>query len=420
MAKINLSEIRQPIRNEQNHILWILGVLSIPFLLLCALLSRKLCKAIYQAEEETNSIVEAAGDAILLIDKECNIIEINKATEEILGYSKNNILGKPVVNLALPSRKSMYGRMLSRLCKKELTQPIKQIELQGVALNGSIIPMEISVSQPKGEGKIKLIIIGRDITKRREAENQIHKGIEKQNELIETQKLFANIASHEFRTPLSIIPNAVQHLERGGTPPTQEYIYSKTGRIRFAVGRMLQLMERLLSLSNIEQGTFSLDIKSVNISDLMEHVCHYHMDLSKKHNITYELTDLPDYIKADAITVEQILNNLIDNAVKYSPENGDIHLIAKGLGDYIEISIQDSGLGIDSEEIPRLFERFFRSTNSVGISGTGIGLHLVKLLAEMHEGTISVISEKGAGSTFTLRLPVSGPKITRTQTERAA
>ncbi len=132
------------------------------------------------------------------------------------------------------------------------------------------------------------------------------------------------------------------------------------------------------------------------------------------------IDSLPNFIKADAVTLEQIINNLIDNAVKYSPNNGNILISARETGDYIEIKIQDNGLGIEESEIPKLFERFFRSTNSVGISGTGIGLHLVKLLTEMHGGTISVASEKDVGITFTLLLPISGPKQDSVQTEHAA
>ncbi len=420
LAKIDQSETLEPVISEQYRILTILACLFIPFFILCAWLSKKLTHALYQTEEKNNLIIEAAGDAFLLIDKDGNIISANRATEKLSGYNRQDLIGKPATLLVDPTRREKLSKLLNKLCVSTFYRSIKQIELLGMTASGETVPMEISISQPKVSSDIKLIIIGRDVSKRWETEQKINEGIIRQNQLIETQKLFVNIASHEFRTPISMISNAVQHLERMGSTITQDYIFSKTGKIRFAVGRMLQLMERLLSLSNIEQGSFSLDIKSCNISDILTQTCSYHQDLAKFHTITLNIDSLPNFIKADAVTLEQIINNLIDNAVKYSPNNGNILISARETGDYIEIKIQDNGLGIEESEIPKLFERFFRSTNSVGISGTGIGLHLVKLLTEMHGGTISVASEKDVGSTFTLLLPISGPKQDSVQTEHAA
>ncbi|MGH1351010.1 MAG: ATP-binding protein [Methyloligellaceae bacterium] len=410
MAKIDWSEVEEPIVSEQNSIMIMMAILIVPFIVLCAILSRLLTNAVYMAEEKTNSIIDTAGDAILLIGDNGHIAGINKSAEQLFGYNREELIAKPATILIDPSKRDQYSKLLTRMCEATFTRSLRQMELTAATSSGDIIPMEISVSQTNTAGDIKLIIIGRDITKRREIEETINNSIQKQNELIETQKLFVNIATHEFRTPLSMISNAIQHLERSDESLTEDYLLSKTGKIRFAVGRMLKLIERLLSLSNIEMRSFSLDIKSCNIEELLRHSCDFHQDLAKSHNIVAEIDTLPQFIRADAITLEQILNNLIENTIKYSPEGGGIYISAKEDQDFIEIKIRDTGLGIDADEIPRLFERFFRSTNSVGIAGTGIGLHLVKILTEMHEGTISVESQTGKGSTFILRLPIQGPK----------
>ena len=118
---------------------------------------------------------------------------------------------------------------------------------------------------------------------------------------------------------------------------------------------------------------------------------------------------LPETIRADASALDQVLTNLLSNAVKYAPGEPDIQVEAYSDGGQVVIQVRDHGLGIDEDDLAKLGERFFRAKTSNGIAGTGIGLNLVKTLVEMHDGSISIQSKQGKGSTFTVRLPVAGP-----------
>jgi signal transduction histidine kinase len=142
--------------------------------------------------------------------------------------------------------------------------------------------------------------------------------------------------------------------------------------------------------------------------------------MDQTHIITCKLVDLPVTIQADSGALEQVFTNLLSNAVKYAPDAPEIDVVARGEGGEVVISVRDRGLGIDEEDLPQMFERFFRAKTSTGIVGTGIGLNLVKNLVEMHGGSVAIESKKGEGSTLTVRLPVDGPEETEELDSQAA
>jgi len=169
---------------------------------------------------------------------------------------------------------------------------------------------------------------------------------------------------------------------------------------------MTRLMESTLSAARLDEGKINIEIAPCNIERIIVEACRRTQDIALSHNISQDLQDLPKTIHADANALEQVLTNLLSNAVKYSPDAPDIAVSARGEADHVTIEIKDHGLGIDTDDLPNLFSRFFRAKTSLGIAGTGIGLNLVKTLVEMHGGTVSATSEKGEGSTFSIRIPI--------------
>ena len=143
-------------------------------------------------------------------------------------------------------------------------------------------------------------------------------------------------------------------------------------------------------------------------------------ELNKTHVLTCTADDLPAVVQADAGSLDQVFTNLISNAVKYSPESPNIEIEAYTEHGHAVVRVKDQGFGIDAEDLPKMFTRFFRARNSTGIAGTGIGLNLVQTLVELHDGRVSVDSRKGVGSTFTVYLPIGGPKVTQQATGVAA
>lgn len=254
---------------------------------------------------------------------------------------------------------------------------------------------------------------------------ELQAALAKEKEVNEQQRQFVAMASHEFRTPLAIIDSAAQRLQRSSANLTPDKLADRIEKIRSAVRRMTRLMESTLSAARLDEGKIQIEIAPCNVERIITDACRRTQEIALDHNISQDLRDLPETIHADADALEQILTNLLSNAVKYSPDAPEIVLSARTEADHVIIQIKDHGLGIDEDDLPNLFSRFFRAKTSLGIAGTGIGLNLVKTLVEMHGGTVSAVSAKGAGSTFVVRMPIdrtgvysrgAGPTSTTTNT----
>jgi len=241
-----------------------------------------------------------------------------------------------------------------------------------------------------------------------------------EKKLNQIQRQFVSMASHEFRTPLTIIDATAQGLKRRFEKLTPEQAGERIDKIRGAVRRMTRLVESTLMAARAEEGKLLVEIEDCDIAGTVHGVCERHQDMAPKHRIACNLIDLPSTIRADVSAVDQILTNLLSNAVKYAPDSPEISVVARGGGDQVTISVTDHGVGIGADDLPHIFERFFRAKTSTGIPGTGIGLNLTKMLVEMHDGSISLESSIGDGSIFTVRLPVDGPRQSAQRQDQAA
>lgn len=139
---------------------------------------------------------------------------------------------------------------------------------------------------------------------------------------------------------------------------------------------------------------------------MIESCCHRQSSISKSHRIVLNIDPLPEYIDGDRLALEQVFSNLLSNAVKYAPGYPDIHVSGSVEGDVVRVTVQDNGVGIDADDVPKIFQRYFRARTSTGIPGTGIGLHLVKQIVDLHHGLIEIESQKGKGTSLIVTLPV--------------
>jgi signal transduction histidine kinase len=183
----------------------------------------------------------------------------------------------------------------------------------------------------------------------------------------------------------------------------------KSAQIRAAVLRMVDLMESILSAGRLETGKTTLQPERLSLAEIIESCCARQMDVRKSHTIHRDLSQLPETILADRTTIEQVFTNLLSNAVKYAPQAPDIHIRTSTKNGVSYVSIQDAGIGMDAEDLPKLFQPYYRARSATGIAGTGIGLNLVKQIVDLHGGSISVESVLGRGTTFTVALPNKGP-----------
>jgi signal transduction histidine kinase len=230
--------------------------------------------------------------------------------------------------------------------------------------------------------------------------------------LTEMQRNFVSMASHEFRTPLTIIDGNARRLAKLSDRSAGAEIVQRSGRIRAAVLRVTHLMDNLLNSSRlVDQGAgLYFHPSEIDLATLLNDVCQLHREIAPKARLITRLPPAPLRIVGDGKLLHQAFSNLLSNAIKYSPSGSRIELAASAGAEEIIVSVSDQGMGIPAADIAQIFERYMRGRNVSGIVGTGIGLYLVKMVVDLHEGGIAVESREGRGACFTVRLPLHGAK----------
>jgi two-component system, OmpR family, sensor kinase len=225
------------------------------------------------------------------------------------------------------------------------------------------------------------------------------------------QRNFVSMASHEFRTPLSIIDGHAQRLIKMKDRLAPEEINERAGKIRGAVARLTHLIENLLDSSRLIDAGPALHShpEEIDLSALLHEICQLHREIAPGSRIEERFATVPLQMVGDPKLLFQMFSNLLSNAIKYSA-SGSLVEISAGLdAGQILVSVKDNGIGIPEKDIDQLFERYYRGSNVSGIVGTGVGLYLVKMMVDVHGGEIAVESAEGEGSKFTVRLPIKPP-----------
>ncbi|HEY1981909.1 MAG TPA: ATP-binding protein [Xanthobacteraceae bacterium] len=218
---------------------------------------------------------------------------------------------------------------------------------------------------------------------------------------------FVSMASHEFRTPLTIIDAHARRLDKIKDNVKPAEIGERAGKIRSAVLRMTHLIDNLLNVSRLFDSGAGLYIHpaEMDMAALLQEVCQLHREMVPGSPIVERFAAAPVPMVGDAKLLFQVFSNLLSNAIKYSPGGGTIVVEAENTADEVVVGVRDLGIGIPADDLPRLFERYHRGSNVSGIVGTGVGLYLVKTAVDLHRGSVTVASREGEGSCFTVRLP---------------
>ncbi|WP_287155690.1 ATP-binding protein [Candidatus Solincola tengchongensis] len=218
---------------------------------------------------------------------------------------------------------------------------------------------------------------------------------------------YVSMVAHEIRTPLTSIQGFSEMASSADTPPEKRMEYYRI--ILSESERLSRLVTNLLNLSRIEAG-LELNRVPVNIPELINGELDFFRSQTDIHSLEYSGSRAIPTVYADPERLRQVIQNLLSNAIKYSPAGGKVEVTTGLEGKYVTISVRDEGIGIPPEDLPRIFERFSRLEREevTGISGTGLGLTIVKHLVDLHGGKITARSEPGKGSTFTVYLPIRG------------
>lgn len=252
----------------------------------------------------------------------------------------------------------------------------------------------------------RALFVYNNISEHKLVELEILNALRKEQELNELKSRFVSMASHEFRTPLSTILSSATLIERQNEPGKEEKRINYVARIKSNVRNMVKVLNDFLSLSKLEEGNLAIQPEKFDLAPFLENIVE-EVGMNKKdgQSINLEIKGEKTVIHQDPKAVRLIVNNLMSNAIKYSPENTTIVIVLKIKNDTVYLQVTDRGIGVPREDQKNLFERFFRSQNASHIQGTGLGLYLVKQYVNLINGTISFKSSEGRGTTFYVEFP---------------
>jgi len=340
---------------------------------------------IYREKSKLETILTHMTDGIIAVDKAGIVIHANPASYKIFGIKEEDLYNKDI--------DSVSEQLKLGVTRKDIFEESDR-NFNILNINNLIVKMSVVLSKNEKGEKEGAILVLQDVTE--------------QEKLDKMRKEFVANVSHELRTPLTTIKSYTETLLDGALE-NKEYTVNFLKVIHSESERMTRLVKDLLQLSKLDYDKMDWNMKKLNIRNILKE-CTYKMEISakqKNQSIFFEADeDIPE-ISGDKDRIEQVFINIISNAIKYTPEGGNIHVSARVKDNNVEIRIADTGIGIPKEDLPRLFERFYRvdKARSRAMGGTGLGLSIAKNIVEAHKGTIGIESEYGKGTDVILKFP---------------
>ncbi len=326
-------------------------------------------------------------------------IRDNKATvQELSSELFRIILESLVVGLVI----SVF---LSLLLAKTMVTPIQSLTRAAERVAGGDFDNKLE-SQAKDE----IGVLTRTFN---EMADQLERNLDDMRRSEQMRREFVANVSHELRTPITSIRSYAETLEDSADmEPEMQKVFLQV--IVNESDRMTKIVQDLLTLSRFDAGSFSFKFESFSFSKSVEDVYNAMLLEAQRHRHSFTLelkADIPD-IRGDKARIEQVLMNMVSNAIKYTPDGGRIRMVAGRAEDTVWVSVRDNGIGIPKKDVDRVFERFYRvdKARSRESGGTGLGLSIAQEIVTRHDGKISLISKPGKGTTITVSLPVGGPK----------
>lgn len=375
-------------------------------------------------------LLEAAPDAIIEVDHEGRIVLLNKVTEQLFGYSRAELSGQLVELLIPEGARSGHHAHRTQYWSQPSTRPMGSgLRLEGQRKDGSTFPVEISLSPVQFEDGFRVSAIIRDVSERRRAEEELRSvqaahteelsaknhELASRNEEVERangrKDEFLSGMSHELRTPLHTIIGFTELLEEELEGSLNEKQHRFVRYIHKDSQHLLALINDVLDLSKIESGRLDLQFEQFSLIEALEETVSSMRQRGAMKSIEIETIapESPD-VYADRLRFRQILYNLLNNAVKFTPQGGRVTVEVVVDRDHVAISVSDTGIGIPLDKQAAVFDRFYQvgQRQAGGQEGTGLGLAITQRLVEAHGGSIHLKSELGKGSRFTFTIPFTG------------
>ena len=373
---------------------------------------RRSAELLDSVRRQNELILNAVGEGICGFDADGRVVFVNPAACRLSGFRRDELMGQPGHAL-LHHTKSDGTHCSGEECdlyhvmRGRAARPI-----DGEILwrkDGTSIPIEGLGTLLSDGHEIVSVMVFRDVAERLQIERERSRLVRELEEAISARDDFLSIASHELRTPLTPIRLTVQRLKRRGQNPSAALPKSIAAQLETMdrqVGRLDTLINELLDVSRITVGRMDLELTEFDITALVrEVVARFQQELEwGGHTVTLVLGP-PAMGTWDRLRLDQVISNLLSNAMKYGGDRKRIEVGVADAGSTVEISIRDHGLGISPEDQERIFERFERLISVRHFGGFGLGLWIVRQIAEAHSGRVRVASVPGEGSTFTVEVP---------------
>lgn len=346
---------------------------------------------------KASDVIALSADGILALDNNQRICVFNPALERMTGLRSEEVLGKTCYEVLHVT--DSYG---NRLCKGKC--PVVHGEIGTCDIEGAIInvqgqrvgvDLQFSVQRSQAGMPARTVVNVRDASKLQQVDH--------------IRSTLLALVSHELQTPISIIKAYASTLARTDANWSDELVREKLGAIEEESDRLSRLVSRLLYTSRLEASAISLNPMLLDLANDTQRVAKRLAGVDEIHDILVNFpADFPP-VMGDPEQIDEILTNLIENAMKFSPAGGTITIEGAVAVPEVHITIGDQGIGIPENELLRIFESFYRVTESgtATTQGTGLGLHICRLLVQAHGGRIWAESEPGCGSRFTFTLPIA-------------
>ncbi|HEV2141125.1 MAG TPA: ATP-binding protein [Candidatus Dormibacteraeota bacterium] len=378
----------------------------------------KVAQALRRSEADHRAIFERSPIGIARISSDGDLVEANPALLHMLGHEADTMR-----TTAWPDLLRAYDQAASRQRKATFLAGItdgSSVQIRAVTGGGSWLWLQLTATSiPDSNGRPEhVLLMIEDVTAVRETSDRLNDSLEAQREananlekIDRTKSEFLSIVSHEFRTALTGIQGFSELIRDGGLEPDEVRAYG--GYIFNDADRVNRLIGDMLDLDRMESGRMTMRTADVDINDILMEAIARATSSTVSVEFKSDLDPRLPIVAGDRDRLIQVVSNLVNNAVKYSPEGGTVTLTSRVEGRYALVSVTDTGIGIPAEEIGHVFERFrrVRSGAAQSIPGTGLGLTIVKQIVEMHGGKIWVESAVGHGSSFHFTIPLAPESV---------
>ena len=342
-----------------------------------------------QESKRLHSILSYMTDGVLATNRRGKITMINDMAKKQLGVQKEEVLNKSILELL---------KIEDEYDLRDLITQIPELMIDSQDANGEYLSLRVRFALVRREsGFISgLVAVLHDTTEQEKEERE--------------RRLFVSNVSHELRTPLTSVKSYLEALDEGALsePVAPDFIKVSLDE----TNRMMRMVTDLLHLSRIDNATSHLDVELINFTAFITFILNRFdqirgQDEEKKYELVRDYPITSVWIEIDTDKMTQVIDNILNNAIKYSPDGGKITVTMKTTDDQMILSISDQGLGIPKQDLPRIFDRFYRvdRARSRAQGGTGLGLSIAKEIIKQHNGFIWAKSIYGKGSTFTIVLP---------------